>query len=398
VRITGNGAKSFVFEGKLDRATIRRTIGSTGAWTIESARKEANRLQALLDQGIDPRELDREKKAEKIAKGEARSTAEKKAKDRQRYTLKALLDAYGVWLVDRGKGRSAAAAASAFKCHIFGPHPEIASLPACEISSRQIADIVRQVSEQGKQRTAGVLRSYLSAAYSAAKRAPFHAGLPSALIGFGIEHNPVEAVGTLPVKAGQRHLSADELKTYLAAMGDDLPDLALKLALYTGGQRMAQLLRVQCSDYDPAAKTLRLLDGKGGRKEPRVHLVPLGPVGAGIINGLVGKAGFIFASRGAVMHFSTPGKRVREISDGMQGEPFDLRDIRRTCETLLAGLGVSRDIRAQLLSHGITGVQAAHYDRHGYLDEKRSAVRIWEKFLTELQSGKKAGKIIRLTK
>jgi hypothetical protein len=403
VRITASGDKAFIFEGKLDRTTIRRTIGSTKAWTIKDARKEANRLQVLIDQGIDPRELAREEKAEKIAKKEALTESERKTKDRQRFTLKALMETYVNHLEAQGKKKSAAAAASAFKCHILRPHPELATIPANEITSRQVADIVRQVSEQGKQRTAGVLRSYLSAAYSAAKRAPFHAGLPSALIGFGVEHNPAEAVGTLPIKAGQRHLSADELKAYLAALGDDLPDLALKLALYTGGQRMAQLLRAKIIDYDPAAKTLRLLDGKGGRKEPRVHVVPLGPVAAGIADRLVTgaeKAGsvFLFASRGAVVHFSTPGKRVKEISGGMLGEPFDLRDIRRTCETMLAGLGVSRDIRAQLLSHGITGVQAAHYDRHGYLDEKRSAVRIWEKFLTELQGGKKAGKIIRLTK
>jgi hypothetical protein len=35
-------------------------------------------------------------------------------------------------------------------------------------------------------------------------------------------------------------------------------------------------------------------------------------------------------------------------------------------------MGVSRDIRAQLLSHGISGVQAQHYDRHDYLKEKHN--------------------------
>ena len=36
VRITTAGAKSFVFEAKLNRQTIRRTIGDVRAWTIEA--------------------------------------------------------------------------------------------------------------------------------------------------------------------------------------------------------------------------------------------------------------------------------------------------------------------------------------------------------------------------
>ena len=59
VRVTAAGAKSFVFEGKLDRKTIRRTIGDVRAWKLVDARTEANRLRVTLDQGVDPREVDR---------------------------------------------------------------------------------------------------------------------------------------------------------------------------------------------------------------------------------------------------------------------------------------------------------------------------------------------------
>jgi len=67
VRVTAGGAKSYVFEAKLNRQTIRRTIGDARAWTVDDARKEANRLRVTLDQGHDPRELDRQQKAEKTA-------------------------------------------------------------------------------------------------------------------------------------------------------------------------------------------------------------------------------------------------------------------------------------------------------------------------------------------
>jgi integrase len=61
------GVKAFVFEAKLARQTIRRTIGDVRAWTIDAARKEANRLRVSLDGGDDPRELERLQEVEKAA-------------------------------------------------------------------------------------------------------------------------------------------------------------------------------------------------------------------------------------------------------------------------------------------------------------------------------------------
>ena len=67
VRVTVAGAKSYVFEAKLNRQTIRRTIGDVRAWSIEDARSEANRLRVTLDGGTDPREVEREQLAAKAA-------------------------------------------------------------------------------------------------------------------------------------------------------------------------------------------------------------------------------------------------------------------------------------------------------------------------------------------
>lgn len=67
VRVTPAGAKSYVFEAKLNRQTIRRTIGDVRDWTIDEARAEARRLAVLVDEGTDPRELDRQREADKAA-------------------------------------------------------------------------------------------------------------------------------------------------------------------------------------------------------------------------------------------------------------------------------------------------------------------------------------------
>ena len=67
VRVTAAGAKAFVFEAKLNRQTIRRTIGDVRTWSIEQARTEARRLAVLLDNGQDPREIERQQQADKAA-------------------------------------------------------------------------------------------------------------------------------------------------------------------------------------------------------------------------------------------------------------------------------------------------------------------------------------------
>lgn len=411
------GAKSFIFESKLDRQTIRRTIGDIRNWKLDEAREEARRLQTLIDKGTDPRELDREQ-AETKARAKAASEATKQdAENRKRYTLKALCEAYGDLLETNGKAQSARQARSILKCHVLEAHPDIAALPAQYVTAHQIAAMVRKVAEQGKDRAAGILRSYLSAAYNTARKAPFDAKLPAALIAYGVESNPVEPVSTIAVQRGDRTLTADELKAYMATLSDnDLSDMALKLALFSGGQRMAQLLRAKVSDYDKDTQTLRLWDGKGKRTTPREHLLPLAPKAAAIIERLTERAReqeknsakkenreplfgslWIFSSHGKKQLVdTTPGKRAAEISKAMGGEAFDLRDIRRTCETMLAGMGISRDTRAQLLSHGISGVQAAHYDRHGYINEKRAALSAWEQRLDEIATGKQAANVVHL--
>ncbi len=411
LKASAGGSKNYVLESRLESgATLRLTIGSVKAWTLADARKEAKRLQVLIDQGIDPREAKRERAAEaarKIAEAEAAAAAlvaeaeaaKREQEKRSRYNLRALCDAYCDLLQSRGKP-SARQARSILKVHAIEAHPDIAATPAREVSSLQVAAMVRRTREAGHERAAGVLRSYLSAAFTAAKRSPFDASLPAALIPFEISSNPVDAIPAIAVRASNRTLSTDELRAYLAALGDDLADQALRLALLAGGQRMAQLLRAKVSDYDPDAQTLRLWDGKGRRATPREHALPLAPRAAALVAGLVERAAakgspLLFSSHGQIqLADTTPGKRAAEIGAAMTGEPFDLRDIRRTCETMLAGMGISRDTRAQLLSHGLGGIQAMHYDRHGYSDEKRAALVAWEQRLHEIETGERASNVV----
>ena len=62
VRVTPSGNKSYVFEAKLNGKTVRITIGSTAAWSIDAARQDANEKQTEIDRGIDPRVVRRKSK------------------------------------------------------------------------------------------------------------------------------------------------------------------------------------------------------------------------------------------------------------------------------------------------------------------------------------------------
>ncbi|WP_175964462.1 tyrosine-type recombinase/integrase [Burkholderia pyrrocinia] len=56
LRATTAGARTYIWQGKLNGATIRVTIGAPKDWSIDDARDEARRLKRLTDSGKDPRE------------------------------------------------------------------------------------------------------------------------------------------------------------------------------------------------------------------------------------------------------------------------------------------------------------------------------------------------------
>lgn len=401
-----------------------RSNGSRGAYpigqlaergraglTLADTRNKAGELAKLYLSGvkdIDTYFVEEERKAKEAeaaaqkALEAAREAEERKALEREQYSLRKLCEAYTGFLRDHGKVR-AMDAESAFKCHVY-PEKDIANLPAREISPDHIAMLIRNVMEKGKTRMAGVVRSYLLAAFNAATKAKYDASLPQEFIGFAVSINPVSIIPAKSgVTPGTRNLSRIEVKKYLLElMGDNLTNRVLILHLLSGGQRLTQLLRARVNDFDPIEGTLRLWDGKGKRQAPREHVIPLAPLGVELCQSLMSEAlnqavkisnssgkiitnpSLYLSKNGATMAATTPGKRVVEIATSIEVEAFDLRDIRRTVETMLAGLGVSRDIRAQLLSHGLSGVQNQHYDRHQYMDEKRDALITWEQHLEKI--------------
>jgi hypothetical protein len=135
-----------------------------------------------------------------------------------------------------------------------------------------------------------------------------------------------------------------------------------------------------------------LFDTKGARSEPRRHELPLAASAKAALQPALDAAAkqnsewtFTLIGKAAIVP-ETLTTAVRELSTTMVAageahEPFSLSDVRRSVETALAAMGVSQDLRAQIQSHGLGGVQQKHYNRHDYSAEKRKALERWAAWL-----------------
>lgn len=83
LRVTRTGAKSYIFETKLNGKTVRLTIGSPATWSLSKAQDEAARLKVMTDSGQDPRQV----KADQAAAKTAAIVAKKAQEDRETVTI-----------------------------------------------------------------------------------------------------------------------------------------------------------------------------------------------------------------------------------------------------------------------------------------------------------------------
>ncbi len=294
-------------------------------------------------------------------------------------TLQKLLDAYVAHLKTQGR-RSHVDAHQIFKSHITAAWPAVAEAPAVDLTPDQVLDMLRRLIEAGKGRTANKLRSYLRAAYQCALDVRTTASIPVVFKAFVIVFNPAAQTRRSPQfdRADKRPFSKAELRAYWRLIRDRPGNeaAALRLHLLTGGQRIEQFVRLRWANVADEAMTI--FDGKGRPGQgPRPHQVPLL---AGAVQALT-----LFKREGVFAISTTSGRKpvsVRTmagwthaiVGDSIEG--FQLKRIRSGVETLLSANGVSRDVRGHLQSHGLTGVQARHYDGHDYMPEKRKALDI----------------------
>jgi integrase len=389
--------------GKTDRMPIgfydslaspKSTEKTPRGFSVLAAEREAERMAKEHQKAADVGGLRAVKKAEKHAKVAA-----------QAQTLDKLLTDYCDHL--QGLGRTAYRdARSIFDVHVREPWPALAARPAAKITAEDVADMMRKVLEKGKGRTANKLRSYMRAAFQTAKAARTKASIPVQFKAFGITTNP--AADTEADEShnnpDKRPLSAGELRSYWSCIAS-LPaprGPLLRLHLLTGGQRIEQLVNLKTADV--LSDGITLYDGKGRPGRPaRPHAVPLtkratialkecksaAPEGSKTKDKPAGV--FALSTDGGETHIAaTTLSAWAAAAVGDDIPEFQAKRIRSGIETLLAASGVPQEVRGRLQSHGISGVQARHYDGHDYMPEKLAALEKLERFLVTRPKSKRA--------
>jgi integrase len=159
----------------------------------------------------------------------------------------------------------------------------------------------------------------------------------------------------------------------------------LFLLLLLTGQRRDEVASMNWSEVNIEEKVWVI--PKVRTKNGREHIVPLSQPAIKILGELpiIGtKHGYVFTTNGTrpVSGFSKAKKSV-DVLLGASNEypirPWRLHDLRRTAASGMARAGHAIHVIEAVLNHRsgtISGV-AAVYNRHHYLEEKRSALQDW---------------------
>lgn len=129
--------------------------------------------------------------------------------------------------------------------------------------------------------------------------------------------------------------------------------------------------------------------------------MPLSTAALAILESVPRVAGspFVLTNGGAAPASGySKGKRRLDALLPADMPSWRLHDLRRSCASGLARLGINLPVIEKVLNHssgsfaGIVGV----YQKHSFADEKRQALEAWGGFVAALVEGKPAKKVLRL--
>lgn len=358
--------------------------------TLKEARDKAGEMSRLYQSGTrDLHAYLAQQKADEAASNAAKK-AEQEEAERQA-TFGDLLTGYADMLEAAGKA-SARNVRNQLKKDVEKAFPHLWGKLAKLIDIDDCVAIVGKLIDEGKPRQADKIRTYIKTAFRTAINSRGNAKAPKVMRELGITSNPARDIDKVEgsSEASERALSLAEFRAYwkrIQALEEPRRSVAM-LHVLTGGQRMQQLARVTLADIDRDAMLMRMVDGKGKRKQPRVYWVPLLPAAMECIDRITIAGQFVFSSNGGVspMHMFYISDIAKDVCAAMaeakelQGEPFTGKVIRATIETRLMKkpYRVSSDVLARLLSHGLGGVQAKSYAHDPMHEEMQEALeKLW---------------------
>jgi len=200
-----------------------------------------------------------------------------------------------------------------------------------------------------------------------------------------LNQSPAEGV-PLPAKevARDRVLGDQELAQIILAarkIGGPYGGIAEFLALT--GQRREEVARMKWDELDLAQRVWTL--PKSRTKNAKEHVVHLSEQSLAVLQRVAKKQPFVFSVLGTkpFQEFTRAKRRLDQLSGVTE---WRLHDLRRTCVSGMARLGIAPHVADKILNHQagtISGV-AAVYQRHEFLSERRQALDLWGAHIGEI--------------
>ena len=213
-----------------------------------------------------------------------------------------------------------------------------------------------------------------------------------------VEANPCAGVHR-PEPGGSRDrvlTDAEIAKFWHAASAERHVGSLLKLLLLTGARlnEAAGLRRSELSD-DGATWTLPAARSKN----KRAHVVPLSAQARGLIAAVPNLGSDLLWTTTGTTPVSGWSKIKLRLDRAMVDvPPWRLHDLRRTCATGMAEIGIAPHVIEAVLNHvsGPKGGVAGVYNRASYAAEKKAALERWADHVERLVSGKTAKVVVPL--
>jgi integrase len=242
-----------------------------------------------------------------------------------------------------------------------------------EISKRDVVEVISAIEQRGAPAAANkTLKSIKTFLRWCVGRAV-------------LDQSPAEQV-PLPAKevARDRVLTDRELaQIILAVRKMDGPYGGIVEFLALTGQRREEVARMTWDELDLAQRVWTL--PKSRTKNAKEHVVHLSEQSMAVLKRADKKEPFVFSTLGtkSFQEFSRGKRSLDELSGVTE---WRLHDLRRTCVSGMARLGIAPHVADKILNHQagtISGV-AAVYQRHEFLSERREALDLWGAHVGEI--------------
>ena len=368
LRVTPTGRKTYVFESRLNGATLRLSIGTAADWPLEKARGEAQRLKVLVDSGTDPRELERQQQAAQAAE-RAAAVAKVKADKVAAVTVGEVWADYlekrrPFWgdlhyrdHIDKAKAGGLPSGRRGGGKQLTKPGPLAALMPLA-LKDLDQATIERWAANEGKTRPSSARLAWrlLTVFLTWCAEQPEYANLLP-------DKNPAktkkarEALG----KAGTKSdvLQREQLAAWFAAVQQiQNPVIAacLQMMLLTGA-RPGEVLALRWEDVNTQWKGISIRDKVEGTRE-----IPATPYMLHLLAALPRRNEWVFSSptsaSGCLTEPNNPHTRACAAA-GLEG--LTLHGLRRSFASLTEWLEVPAGVVAQIQGHKPSATAEKHY-------------------------------------